>query len=100
MSSIASIARSGLAAAQTRIQVAAHNVANSATEGFTRQAVQAETVASGGVSTRVVDAGEGSAIPIADDLLNAKQASYEFAANLKMIKTESALLGSLLDDRL
>jgi len=100
MSSIGSIARSGLAAAQTRLQVAAHNVANSATEGFVRQAVQAGTAASGGVSTRVVDGGDGSALPMAEDLLNAKQASYEFAANLKMVKAEFAMLGSLIDDRI
>ncbi len=99
MSSIGSIARSGLAAAQARLQVAAHNVANSATEGFVRQAVQAGTLATGGVSTRVVDAGEGSAMPMAEDLVNAKQASYEFAANLKMVKAEFALLGALFDER-
>jgi hypothetical protein len=99
MSSIAAIARSGLDAAQMRLRVAANNVANASTEGYVRQAVQATAQPEGGVVTQVVQAGGDTAVPLVDDLLAARQASYEFAANLKMVRTEFSMIGALIDDR-
>jgi phosphotransferase system IIB component len=99
MNPIASIARSGLDAAQTRLRVAANNIANVASEGFERQGVVATAQAGGGVTTSVVAAGAGAGEPLVDDLLAARQASYEFAANLKMVKTSFGLIGSLFDEQ-
>jgi flagellar hook protein FlgE len=99
MSSIFGVSRSGLEAAQVRLRVAAHNVANVATEGFQRQAVQATTVEGGGVITRVVPQAVQPAVPIVQDLLAAKSARSEFQANLKMVKTSFDLIGTLFDDR-
>ncbi|MFN7550294.1 MAG: flagellar basal body protein [Pseudomonadota bacterium] len=99
MKAIEDIARSGIAAAQTRLRVAAGNVANAATDGFQRQAVQNTTVEGGGVVSRVVPEAVQPAIPLVQDLLAAKTARYEFQANLKMIKTSFGLIGSLFDDK-
>jgi flagellar hook protein FlgE len=99
MSSIFGVSRSGLEAAQVRLRVAAHNVANGATEGFQRQAVQATTVEGGGVITRVVPQAVQPAVPIVQDLLAAKAARNEFQANLKMVKTSFDLIGTLFDEK-
>jgi flagellar hook protein FlgE len=99
MKAIEDIARSGIAAAQTRLRVAAGNVANASTDGFQRQAVQNVTVEGGGVVARVVPQAVQPAIPLVQDLLAAKTARYEFQANLKMVKTSFGLIGSLFDDK-
>jgi len=99
MSSIFGVSRSGLEAAQVRLRVAAHNVANVATEGFQRQAVQATTVEGGGVITRVVPQAVQPAVPIVQDLLAAKSARSEFQANLKMVRTSFDLIGTLFDEK-
>lgn len=99
MKAIEDIARSGIAAAQTRLRVAAGNAANAATDGFQRQAVQNTTVEGGGVVSRVVPEAVQPAIPLVQDLLAAKTARYEFQANLKMINTSFGLIGSLFDDK-
>jgi hypothetical protein len=36
---------------------------------------------------------------LADDMVNGKMSLYSFAANLKEVKTEQDMLGSLLDAR-
>ena len=36
---------------------------------------------------------------LADDLVGGKMALYSFAANLKVVKTEQDMLGTLFDDR-
>lgn len=99
MKAIEDIARSGIGAAQMRLRVAANNVANAATEGFQRQAVQTTTIEGGGVVARVVPQAVQPAVPIVQDLLAAKSARYEFQANLKMVKTSFDLIGSLFDDK-
>ena len=43
MNSISSISSSGMAAAQTRLQTSAHNIANLQTEDFKRQQVEQTT---------------------------------------------------------
>jgi flagellar hook protein FlgE len=99
MKALEDIARSGIAASQVKMRVAAHNVANAATEGFQRQGVQNTTVEGGGVIARVVPQAVQPAVPIVQDLLAAKSARYEFQANLKMVKTSFDLIGSLFDDK-
>lgn len=99
--SASAIGLSGLRAAQTRLDTAAHNVANAQTPGFRRQVVQQTAVPeAGGVQTQVLrEDGEqpGDLGHLAEDLVEQRQALYSFAANLKTIETEDRMLGSLLD---
>ncbi len=99
--SASAIGLSGLRAAQTRLDTAAHNIANAQTPAFQRQVVQQTAVPdAGGVQTQVLrEDGEptGDLGHLAEDLVEQRQALYSFAANLKTIETEDRMLGSLLD---
>lgn len=95
-SSTASIAFSGVQAAQTRLQASAHNVANSQTEGFRPLEVEQSTQSGGGVSTQV----ERSSQPgtgLEGDMVAQLQAKNAFLANLSVFKTNDAMLGTLLN---
>lgn len=104
-SSASAIGLSGLRAAQLRLDVGAHNIANAQTSGFQRQQmVQTANPASGGVTARVERdsqaAAEGGDLGrLAEDLVGGKLALYSFAANLKVVKTEQEMLGTLFDQR-
>ena len=90
MSDIASIARSGMAAAQTRLTAAASNIANR----------DSREQLGGGVSAALVrDAEPQSGDGLGTDLVYALEARQAFQANLKVLKTQDQLLGSLLDTR-
>ncbi len=94
--STASMASSGLQAAQTRLQVAAHNVANSQTESFHPLQVAQSTQSGGGVSTRVDRSSQPSA-GLEADVVAQLQAKNAFLANLSVFKTNDAMRGTLLD---
>lgn len=101
-SSASAIGLSGMRAAQLRLDVGAHNVANAQTPGFQRQRVTQTNASTGGVDTKVeretAVSGEGGDMNhLADDMVNGKMSLYSFAANLKVVKTEQDMLGSLLD---
>lgn len=96
MNSIASIAMSGMNAAQLHMSSAAHNIANSATAGFKRQLVDQKTLPEGGVAATISQAStEGSSM--VEDLVGQLIARYQFIANLRVIQTEDRLMGALLD---
>jgi hypothetical protein len=101
--SATTIGLSGLRAAQLRLDVGAHNVANAQTPGFQRQqVVQTANPDSGGVTARVERenraAGDGGDMGrLADDLVGGKMALYSFAASLQVVKTEQDMLGTLFD---
>lgn len=99
--SATAIGLSGLRAAQTRLDTAAHNLANAQTPGFRRHAVQQTAVPeAGGVQAQVLreDAEQaGDLGHLVEDLVEQRQALYSFAANLKTIVTEDRMLGSLLN---
>lgn len=98
MSSLLSVASSGLQAAQARLNTSAHNVANGNTPGFTRKTVQAVAQPQGGVQvslSRAATEGPNLTQDVVDQL-SAKQA---FAANLAVLKTADRVMGSLLDTR-
>ena len=98
MSSINSIALSGMNAAQTQLDVAAGNVANAQTRGFQRRAVEQSPQPDGGVSTRVVKAAQpGPALE--SDMVSQLQAKNAFLANLSVFKTSNAMAGALLDKK-
>lgn len=98
MNSISSIASSGMAAAQTRLQTSAHNIANLQTEGFKRQQVTQSAERGGGVSTTLSRSEQvGSALET--DVVSQLQARNEFLANLAVFKTTNKMQGALLDEK-
>ena len=96
MTPTASIALSGMAAAQARLDSAAHNIANAQTPGFRRQATESRTLPGGGVSTSFTrEASVGT--DLATDLVGQREALYAFKANLRTVQVADDMLGSLLD---
>lgn len=99
MSSVGSIASSGLRAAQLQMDSSAHNVANANTPGFKAQtvALQAEPDQGGVQSSvgRAADAGTS----LETEAVNQIQSLYSFAANLQMLRTQDRMMGSLLDTK-
>jgi flagellar hook protein FlgE len=96
MHTLPSIARTGLDAARLRLDAAANNIANLQTAGYRRQFVQQEALPEGGVAASVGRALETTA-NLAGDLVEQMAAAYSFRANLRVIETGQALLGTLLD---
>ncbi|MBE5315265.1 MAG: flagellar basal body rod protein [Xanthomonadales bacterium] len=100
MSDIASIARSGMAAAQTRLTAAASNIANRESTDFRRFQVDSREQPGGGVSARLLrDAEPQSGDGLSTDLVYSIEARQAFAANVKVLKAQDELLGGLLDTR-
>jgi flagellar hook protein FlgE len=96
MTALSSIAMSGMNAAQTRMAVAGHNIANVQTPGFRAQQVLQRTQAGGGVATAVTHAGQPG-VSLANELVGQMSAGYVFKANLRSLEVEQAMLGTLLD---
>ena len=96
MSSIPSIALSGMNAAQAQLDAAAHNIANLSTPGFHRQEVEQTPQAGGGVATSVTQSPvEGPSLEA--DVVSQLQAKHAFIANLAVFKTSNEMMGALLD---
>lgn len=96
MSTISSIAVSGVHAASTRLDVAAHNIANGQTPHFQRQVVHQQSQETAGVLTTVGKTDEIGP-DLAADLVAQMEASYTYKANLRTIQTQNEMVGSLLD---
>ena len=112
MSSISSIASSGLQAAQLRLDVSANNVANMNTPGYRREAVSQQAAPdNAGVratvqrvqgTQRAQDAQAAQAekgVALEQEAVEQMSATYAFKANLQTIKTQDEMMGSLLDVR-
>ncbi len=95
MNTISSIALSGVHAASTRMDVAAHNIANAQTPGVQRQVVH-QSQETEGVITSVGKSDEVGA-DLAADLVEEMQSSYSYKANLRTIQTQEQMVGSILD---
>jgi len=97
MSPLSAISLSGLTAAQSSLDVSAHNIANLATDGFHRQrALPSSAPEGGGVTTTVVRAAApGDALE--SDMVDMLQAKGSFLANLAVFRTSDRMMGSLLD---
>lgn len=96
MNTIASTALSGINAAQTRLDSAAHNIANVNTQGFKRQEVVQKEQVGGGVTTGLTKAEiEGAALEA--DMVNQLQAKNAYLINLQVFKTIDKMAGTLLD---
>lgn len=96
MNALSSIARSGLDAALLRLDAAANNIANVQTAGYRRQFAGQQALAEGGVVASV-GRSPGTTANLAEDLVEQMAAAYSFKANLRVIETGHALLGTLLD---
>lgn len=98
MNSTFSTALSGLSAAMLRLDAAGSNITNSQTPGYRPQSVSQTEPAEGGVSAsveRVVEPDNN----LAQDIVDQMSASYSFKANLRVVKTQDEMLGTLLDLR-
>ena len=106
-------ALSALGAYEKKLEVAANNIANVNTEGFKKsRAVFQEADPSGVIVTlsRVNTPGspflpmdgtgeirESSNVDLAEEIVDLHTTQYGFQANLKTLKTEDEMLGSLFD---
>ena len=98
MASVSSISQSGMNAAQTRLDSAAHNVANTETKAFRRQEVIQTEQQEGGVSTALSKSTtEGAALET--DMVAQLQAKNAFLVNLQVFKTSNQMAGALLDQK-
>ena len=92
------IALSGMSAAQTRMDVSAHNIANLQTEGFVRQEVtQREQPGSTGTIASVNRNANGEGADVTSELIYQLKAKNDFMANAFVLKIGLSTLGSLLD---
>ena len=105
---------SGLAAAQSKINAAAHNIANANTDGFKKTRAILEESAAGGVqvtldtvhtpgpiSFKETDQGvvpiELSNVDLAEEMVELIVSKHSFQANLGALRIQDDILGSLLD---
>ena len=98
MNSVSSIALSGMSAARQHLDAAPHNIANGQTQGFKRQIVNQRELPDGGVTTSIEQAqtiGQG----IDTDIVKQREASYSYNANLRTIRTQQDMMGTLLNMR-
>jgi flagellar hook-associated protein FlgK len=98
MNAVSSIAMSGMQAAQTRMASSAHNIANAVTPDFHRQVVAQQAVPHGGVAA-TIERAPVAGDALAEDLVALKLAQHLFTANLKVLRTQDRMLGTLLDVR-
>jgi flagellar hook protein FlgE len=95
MNAISSIAVSGMHAASTRLNTAAHNVANAHTPDFQRRTVHQSQETAGVVTT--IGKAEEIGADLAADIVEQQAASYDYKANLRSLRTQQEMMGSLLD---
>ena len=108
MTSTFAIAQSGLLAAETRLGVSAHNVANALTDDYTPVRVDAREVAGGGVAAAPVpaddpavaarlDAAHLAGTDLAGEMVAQMTAAAAFRANLATLRTADEMAGALMD---
>jgi flagellar basal-body rod protein FlgC len=108
MTSVLSIATSGMAAAQKRLEVSARNVANVSTDlpvvappdvaaAFAALRMDQVEVSGGGTAPVVTQAPPGTQVDLANEAVQQLVARYTFAANAKVAKLAGEMQKSLLD---
>ena len=105
MSSVLSIAASGMAAAQKRLEVSARNVANvtttpsddEAAAAFAALRMDQVEISGGGTAPVVSQAPAGTEVDLANEAIQLMVARYTFAANAKVAKAASDMQKALLD---
>jgi flagellar basal body rod protein FlgG len=96
MTSVTSIAVSGMRAADTAMRASAHNLSNLQTEGFRREQLVNTEQADGGVSATTARSRTERA-SIEADLEAQLQAKNAFLANLAVFRAGAGATGSPLD---
>ena len=94
MNSIVSISMSGMQAARTQLQAAAHNVANVPTAEFHREEVEQRAQPGGGVTASITRS-ESVGAALETDVVAQLQAKNAFLANLAVFKTADRMAGAL-----
>ena len=96
MSTLSSIALSGLQAAQETARASAHNLANLNTDGYRRVEVTQQAMAEGGVDSQARRAAQpGGAL--AQDVVDQLKARNAFLANLAVFRSADRMAGALID---
>lgn len=99
MSSLLSIAQTGLQAAQRRLDVSAHNIANMNTPGYTPQRVRETALAPlSGVGAEVVRANQPG-VALEEEAVAQIAARIAYAANVFVLRGAQQTTGTLLDVR-
>jgi flagellar basal body rod protein FlgC len=96
MSTISSIALSGMTAAMNSLQATAQNIANLNVPGAQQQGVSQSTQAQGGTTANIVTTTNTNA-NVATDLVQQFQAKNSFLANLSVFQTSNEVMGTLLN---
>jgi len=96
MNSAIAIGLSGMQAAQVRLDVSAHHVANMQTGDFQRQRAVAQSLPLGGVRT-VVEASPTDGDDLAGDIVEQRLSQHLFTANLRTVQAADRMMGTLLD---
>lgn len=97
MTSLSSIALSGMNAARAVLNSSAHNIANLNTPGFRRQEVHQNAQADGGVETALTTTTGIEGQSLEADVVAQLQAKNAFLANLAVFKASDKMAGALLD---
>lgn len=96
-----SSALSGMQAQQTRLSVAANNIANASTPGYRAQRTEMSARPDGGVQATVADT-DGD-VDLGSELLETTEASLSYAANAAVFETGADMWQMLMtivrDDR-
>jgi len=90
-----STALSGISAANERLRAASSNIASMADANATRTQANLSTVKGGGVRADLEQTQEP--IRPANEVVEQQSATYDFVANLKMLKTQVRAEGAILD---
>ncbi|HQQ68819.1 MAG TPA: flagellar basal body protein [Alicycliphilus sp.] len=99
MSSMLSIAQSGLQAAQLRLDSSAHNVANLNTPDFRRQSVALQAAPEPGGVRASLERSPDTGVAVGAQAVEQIAASYAFKANVLVLRTADEMAGALLDVR-
>jgi flagellar basal-body rod protein FlgC len=108
MTSVLSIAASGMAAAQKRLEVSARNVAKAAADlpkdappevaaAFAALRMDQTEVPGGGTAAVVTQAPPGTPVDLVGEAIQQMVARYTFAANARVAKIAGEMQKSLLD---
>ena len=103
MSSVLSIAASGMAAAQKRLEISARNVANVSARPSDEEAAFAALrtdqveISGGGTAAVVSRAPQGGQVDLAGEAVQQMVVRYTFAANAKVARIAGEMQKALLD---
>lgn len=89
---------SGMNAAQTRLDVAANNIANLSTDNFTRKEVVQTDLPQGGTKVADIKSAAQSGNNLEADMVEQLQARSTYLTNLSVFKSNNDLLmGAIVD---